>query len=412
MLSYDDIFNLYQACRQHPNDKPSRDELTSAFMPYIKRWAKDVLANECERVKRNWQDDIVSAGSLKLVARIDKLVKHSRASGKHLVDSLRLSVKNAMEEALHRRFVVPFVTPETIKNRLDEQMPAYKPWELRKQVDLEPTFQQRSTRLTNRFSHIDPKLFDRDPYKSYRYFVTTTCQEACRISRELGWNFVDLMYEQELSQTEVAELTGIPRTTIGGRLRQLAWRIAGAASLELDELGRQFLTKEWIDAAEKADARQKKKRGSIATALSTKLPEQPVDGSNGNAAVLYRDPDSAPKKIRKNPEIASVKKALAGQRNLRETVWGSENGDSPFQTHDSGPCVGAVVQRGTMQEEFSQELRFDPAENVLAGQRTLRRAPRGNSRRISRHARTRAVAPAADPALSAGWSAPDSPAST
>src|SRR4051794_4246470 len=111
-MSNDEIFVLYQAARSDLANQVASNELIVALRRHVRRWAEDVLGDAPSWLKNKWRDDLIGVGYLKLCSRTKRLLNRHVVDGKHFVNSLRLSVRNAMRAAFHRRSVVPLVTPE------------------------------------------------------------------------------------------------------------------------------------------------------------------------------------------------------------------------------------------------------------------------------------------------------------
>lgn len=249
-MSYDDLFVLYENSRSQPKNEAAFHALVMALSRYVRLWARDVLRSTDRRYWASWQDDVFQTGFASLCVRLKELYERAEPieDGRNLVNSLRKGIRPEMKAEFQKRFVLPVPPPDTVRKRIRRGKPAYRPWELKKQVDLRIEMRQGRIKRTNRPTYVDPSLFAKE-YSGYWEFLDHASQSARTIATESGWVFVQFMLDEGANQTEAAKTLGIPRSTLGDRLRRLRYKIVGAASRDLEELGSELLGRRWESAA-------------------------------------------------------------------------------------------------------------------------------------------------------------------
>ena len=240
-MSDAEIFSLYQTC--------DTVALLEALLPKVGYWVRRMLKCTNQWDNPDWHEELVGVGTETLIPSINRHIHKQFSCGEHFVNRVRLDVKKAIRKAYRGMRAPVLPTLEAVRKRRKRGLPEYKPYDPVRRVELwhGPDESEGDAfpyaNCDERF--LSPHSAELDKYRDFAFRV---CEAAIAESQKLGWDFVEIMYAQELTVIGVARQIKTPRAVIRERLEQLSWRIAASASSELDTLGREILGFTWIAA--------------------------------------------------------------------------------------------------------------------------------------------------------------------
>lgn len=262
-MSCDRLFELFKISAQ-PGHAADLFELLSHFKPLLEVWALDVLKRTAQRSNPDWRFELVDLGVGVLLEAIPQLQSKKVKSGDHLVNWLRLIVRKEMRKEWRKMSGILSDSDPSLLAAIEEGAPLYLPGHPLRRVESDPMMALRIFEATDSGREsvgawiidglIEPDSDGRQ--KRYDEFAFRVLSEACAEAKARDWDFIELMWQYDLSTSEVARKLRTSRSVIRDRLKLIGQTVA-AAMPELNELGVEFLDDFWISAVKKGQKRLK-----------------------------------------------------------------------------------------------------------------------------------------------------------